>query len=586
MVSLQTGQTVLDTDGRTGVGLRYESEFLGDGVRSGVRSFEFSLPLTPLNGQALAYSGNEAAAGLRDGLPAALMVEDVRLEGRLYLIDVTDRYNVVFRSEVSTLPDVRLGTVGAFRDITLTVRAKTVVQGGDAIIAGGGFGWLQYANQGHTLGSADTGANVMEPAWSVGSVIKTACSELGLTFAESLETGEEGVDSLFVVVGKAAAQGDSHTATVSGSARGGWTVSGATWADLGLQEVGMRFKKGAFNANVSVKVMQALRPVKVVVPYQSPSAANPCVWFVQGEGYDVLCGNLDEPWGQVQAMKFEFSLNTGEYFAMVSQDNLTPGLFRHFWADYTSNVSMTLEVIEEGEGLAEGCTLALADNLPDMTLRELTDAAAAVLGRVAVYSSEGIALYSWQRYLQAVQLRDANGRVHRKMERLAHYIDGRARHNVAECTHKSTDGEREWFVRDEPCLNGVLEESAVLASVPFSEGGWIKGADGSKYIYIRNFQVPDGGEGKAGGEDTLCRWKAGTSYGSALHLQSLTDDGEGADLAAWSAEARTVGLTLRMTAGEFAGLGDLTCYRLSGRAYIVKTGSWSDGWATLILISL
>lgn len=575
---------LVDTDEGTELGLAYRSPlFSRDGI-SISRSFGLSVPDTPTNNRLFMMSESSEFPGVRTGAQCTINSGGVSLDGVVYLDRWSGgRYELLFMyGDLATDEDAFTrpikGNVFTGRTLTLTGKDETEPPGQMVPM----FGWYPYINgygQPGIVGNPPT----MFPTVNLGWLIEEAAAAIGYTVTMPVAPLRD--PHRFGLVLPTMEVYSDTAVRVTGSARSGWTlVSGAaTWADVGLTVTARRYKRGAFNANVTVYTFTAIRPVRVEY---DPTTA-------MGNTANVFCAAMGYDWMGGEAFGFgarQFDMDTGDWFTVVNQFDKHNGVFRDYWdgqTGYTTAVDVTFTV-KNREGTPNvGDTVSLDDNLPDMSLADLLQAACDLTA--CVFEVDGqqktITMYEEEELIDGVTAVDLDSCGVTGVKEIVRYIDGLARRNHVVCKSADYVAEEMRFRRDYPCDNDILPDEQELAVVPFNEGNW-RETGGMKLAVFDDVQLAaDGGVNYKGTLSVIYEsGQPGGGYG--LHVQTLSERGVGKDLAAASREAMSVRLTARVPFHKFAGLRGNSMATWRGRPWHVRSAVWQGGLVDFELVLL
>ena len=579
MVGIQIGDGLLDTDSGTRYSFLFNSQILSDGKAS--RSSAISVPATPRNNELLGWNRIVEAGGVRQSMRAALICNGLTVSCVLHLLRYSGgRYElaaVIPKVEGLNL-DIKLSEVGTFADDVLQVRKGTAAATSGEIPD---FGWYAYHNGNTNGGSVVNVPLTQAPVANMGYVIEKALAAAGGTI------GYEGMVSAWdlAMVLPSVNAVETHAIQMTGSGHGGWTLTGgvSAWADAGLIQVGEQYKCGWTHQNKTVFTLKAIRPVRVEL------AAGANVVACSNRGYTMLTPAATDVGYYPTDQAYTFELATGESFTFGTVAELTMAVSPVRWRSdaWEDTITMSFNVSEIGEQANEGQQLRLLDNLPDMTLRELLRAYMDITGQVwraGGPDNTTITMWDWEYLGSGVADGDLNGRKIAGVKVLERYIDGYARDNIYATKEQKDVREEARYVRHVHCVNDNLDEVREVSVIPFVSGDWLQLSNGDKQLWLADSES-DGDVVKVSGECAVGYCSAVQGVG-LLHLQTLTDKGlVGTAVDEWARFATSIQLELFMTLGDFLSLRGEQALLYGGRRWLCKTASWSDGTATLELIT-
>lgn len=586
MVDLIIKGTLMDTDSRTTVGLKFTGGIFRIADKEYTRSFDLSIPATKRNNEILELDELPEFDGVRTSAPAMISDGGVVLYGVVYLHSYSGgRYDLLFVQKTQREFLERPLTDVPFNE-SITVDQKTRPTGGHVPA----FGWYLYDNgtcDGNAVGSPVT----LYPSVNLGYLIQESAANAGYT-VYYLNGGSDYEDAAnYGIILPTMNTFSSAKVTVDGNARGGWTYvvsGGLTLADVGLSIVSRRYKKGLFGANVNVFTFTALRHIRVRGSANLVSGP----LYAQGEGRSENWLN----WQPSNAWVFgaiDIELNAGEWFTMVAPADINDGIFTDYIAllgGYETNIpTTTLEVLDDDGIAGEGETIYLRNNLPDMTLADLltaycnlTCSSWTVDDDTSTITVETFAHALSNAGTHTINLDSARVVSVDSVER---FLDGFAQHNRVVCKPAAYVTDEHKFARDYPCANDLLEDEAEYAVVPFNEGNYMIDGNGDRIAQFEDVTVGDNGEYQYKG--ILSMFFANLNGGAALHLQTINDEGGmGGEFAAFTNQAATVRVTVLMSLIEFAAFTPSTVCVWRGRDYIIRTATWGGGKCAMELVRL
>lgn len=579
MVGIQIGDSLLDTDSGTKYSFVLNSHILTDGKAS--RSSTISVPATPRNNELLGWDRIVEAGGVRQSMRAAIVCNGRTVSCVLHLLRYSGgRYElaaVIPEAEGLNL-DIKLSEVGAFADDVLQVRKGTAAATSGDIP---NFGWYSYHNGNTNGGSVVNVPLTQAPVASMGYVIEQALAAVGGTI------GYEGAVSAWdlALVLPSVNAVEAHEVQLTGSGHGGWTLTGgvSAWAAAGLTQVGRQYKCGWANHNKTVFVLQAIRPVRIEI------AAGANVVACTNQGFTFLTPAATDVGYYPTDQAYTFELATGESFTFgaVAELNMAVSPVRWRSDAWEDTITMSFNVTEIGEQANEGQQLRLVDNLPDMTLRELLRAYMDITGQVwraGGPDNATITMYDWEDLNSGITDRDLNGCKTAGLKSLGRYIDGYAQDNTYATKEQKDVRAEARYVRHVHCVNSNLDEVREVRGIPFVSGDWLQLSNGDKQLWLTDSES-DGDVVKVSGECAV-GYRSTVQGVGLLHLQTLLDRGlVGTAVDEWARFATSIQLEVFMPLGDFLSLRGEQALRYGGRRWLCKTGSWSDGAATLELIT-
>ena len=582
-----------DTDADTRIGLQWKSWLFARNGMETSRSFGFSLPDTPDNNKMFIIDRDPNFYGVRHAAKCEIVAGGVVLHGRAVLTSWGGgRYEILFMYGDLDLP----GNFGDSLHGHLFTGATFEFTGKDRAVTGQmlhDFGFYSYNNG--TAQTPDVGYQPgMFPTVNLGWLIEQAAANVGYSVAMPSNSIRD-PHRYGLVLPTMDVDKPLPALRVTGSARAGWSpVFPAGYSQLsefGLKVETRRYKRGYFPANVTVYVFVAIRPITI-----SYTGSLSLPWFfVSGQGDDLW--NWSDDGNNVpeasECASFERELAVGDWFAIVSSLDVHALPFFRPWCwdgqtGYTGAVDCTFTVKEAAGVVQAGQTVTLDDNMPDLSFTQLLQAACDLTDCILEVdgAAKTVTLHPSPDILNGWNWLDLDTAGVTEVKEVLRYIEGLSRHNYVRC--KSADYVREemMFRRDFPCDNDALDEEAEFSQIPFNEGNW-EVTDGVKVAQLEDVTVGANGDYAYKGVLTVI-YENTTLYGNgnALHVQTVNDEGLGAEMAEASREAVSVRLTARVPLRLFAALapGALAVWR--GRRWHVRTATWSDGLADLELLSL
>lgn len=358
--------------------------------------------------------------------------------------------------------------------------------------------------------------------------------------------------------------------------------SGNPLSSVGLSIVQKPYRRGVFNLKKYVSAFVATKPVKIKF------AGGQSVIVASGEGYDLRNG-----WnGQAGC---EFELQTGDWFTVVSDTDWGVHSGSSKWnggaaanPGYEGAVSASFSVYLNGDIPSDGNIINLAENLPDMSLKDYLNAYCNLI--CALWEVDETTNKIIIRPLDAAighlsQWLDLDNERIVSIGAVRRYIDGWSRRNLVRC--KTADGVPEWsrFIRDYPVSNDYLDEERQIAEIPFNEGEWMIGGGGRKELFCDNVTTNANGEVAYRGVLTVF-FENQYVVGGALHVQTVNDLGVGSAYGDFTRNANTVEVSVLLSLRRFMELDDSKAVTLRGATYVVESAQWGDGVAKLKLLSV
>jgi hypothetical protein len=429
------------------------------------------------------------------------------------------------------------------------------------------------------------------PVTNLGYLIKEAADAAGYT-VQYLNGGSiyENANNYGIILASMNTY-SSATVTVNGNGHGGWSTvvsGGQTLADIGLSIVARPFKKGLFNANITVYTFTALRHIRVRCDASWVSGP----LFTKGKGKRSAWLNWDAS-NAYQFSHVDIELNAGEWFTMVSPSDITDGIFTDYIdliGGYETNITTaTLEVLDDDGIAGDSETIYLRNNLPDMSLADLLTAYCNLTCSSWTIDddTDTIIVETFAHALSGAgtHIIDLDAARVVSVESVERFLDGFARHNRVVCKPASYVTDEYKFVRDYPCSNDILEDDAEYAVIPFNEGNYEIDGNGDLIAHFDDVTIGSNMEYQYNG--VLSMFFAHLSGGAALHLQTINEvGGMGAEFAAFTNQATTVKVTVMLPLLEFAKFTPSTVCTWRGRDYIIRTATWGDGKCVLELVRL
>ena len=568
----------VDTDKDTRLGLKFTGGIFRIADNEFTRSYGLSVPETDGNNKLFNHDGDPVMDGVRTVSECYIIAGGVIMSGDIYMQSYGGRrYELLFvERRGSALIDQPLSNVN-FRD-AITVIPKDVPS--ETTVPN--FGWYWYHNE--TSHYGEVGLPNIYPVTNLGYLIEEAADAAGYT-VQYLNGGSiyENANNYGIILASMKTY-SSATVTVNGNGHGGWSTvvsGGQTLADIGLSIVARRFKKGLFNANITVYTFTALRHIRVRCDNSNLRV------FMNGQGKSENWIN----WPEYQAIDIE--LNAGEYFTIVSYLDIYDGVFADYVnlsGGYTTNIpTTTLEVLDDDGIAGDGETIYLRNNLPDMSLADLLTAYCNLTCSSWTVDDETgrIIVETFAHALSGAgtHIIDLDAARVVSVESVERFLDGFARHNRVVCKPASYVTDAYKFVRDYPCSNDILEADAEYAVIPFNEGNYEIDGNGDLIAHFDDVTIGSNMEYQYKG--VLSIFFAHLSGGAALHLQTINEVGcMGAEFAAFTNQATTVKVTVLLPLPEFAKFTPSTVCTWRGRDYIIRTATWGDGKCVLELVRL
>lgn len=568
-----------DTDAQTTAAFAWRNSYIHETEGGNLRSVGLTVPATSKNNMLLNFNEAAAAYGSRARKRAWLGYGIAILEGWLYVTGYSDRrHELVF---VGGQRAVEFGVVPLWAfDDTLTYRDKAQLEDGDIP----SFGWYNYAN-GVNEGAVSDPLDIF-PVTNLGHLIEVMSEYLGY---EVYFPGGDLDAHRFGIILDRAFEAQTFNFEISGSGYGGWSVSGDTLADAGLQIVRQPAWKRGWDENVSVYAFVATAPIVVQLDNTD----------LPGGAQVVVCGQRGrEILNSWEGGAVSFELQTGQHFCFVSSEDSYTLFGSHIWKGglwpnpaYTTSIAAEFSGTLQGGAPVPGTVLRLSDLLSrEYTLTDYLRAYCNLICATWKIENESeIHFYPFDfDALCNVDNFDGDWSVCRLIEErgIRRYIDGWAQHNVVRFKSAPLVPDYARFVRDYPVVNDYLEEEHALAEIPFNDGEWVINEDGQKELYSEDVGKTDTGDTILRGVMTMFVANP-QGYGRALHVQTTTDEGIGADFAAFTAAATTLELRVSMPlVFLLQDINEFSCIRYKGRDWLVSEVRWQDGFADLFLLSV
>lgn len=615
MITIQIGNSVLDVDSSTKLSLTYDSGLYKSGSVQIGYSLGLSVPSTRINDNVFNLDRVPSVDGVRHGAAALVACDGMVIPGTIYLQRYSGgRYELLFLYGKLAKSKNSLFTVSLRGNLHTGMTIATT----DKLMAAdwcgrnsAPFAFVGYNNgvisNGRVFGSdvtTDMPANMptIFPAVNFGWLVETACVNAGFRVVLPEYSGVADMYEYAIILDSMKHVDSAGLVSVNatGSARAGWTlnVTAAQLADLGLTMATKRYKRGAFGANVTAYVFVATR--HVAIRYAAGSVqTNTHNVFCGGEGYDWLGA------APFSAAARDFELEAGEWFTVVEAADMHPGIFGDHWDltdGYTTAVNVTFEV-DDGDPQdypLAGETVSLDDNMPDVTLAQLLQTAAALTDSVFTIDDDGvIRFYTMADIYNEIRLGDPllisveelpilqRGEVLR-------YIDGFGKVTKVDCKSADYVTEEGKYRQSYPCDNDILDDEVTLYTIPFNEGNRVlTGTGDGQYWSFRGQDVELGTNNEPSYKGKLSLIMS-SSYccpsfpgGDVQHIQTAVDFGGVGDTSrANTREAVTVRVTVRLPLAVFLKLSPDKTATWEGMTYLVRTATWSDNWCDLELVSL
>lgn len=565
--------TIVDADAQTRASLSWDNPFWGGELKM-LHTLDLSVPATPANNAAFALDRQPAMPGIRHRMRGTLQVGGVVLKGGYYLLDYKDgRYNLLFEHGASS--GILTRPLGEWWQPSETI----VVKEGDRVEEGGilqDFGWLYYTN--NVFNGTITTPLTCFPAINLGWMLREACQAAGLTvtYPQGQYTN---ADNFALVLASMDSTSEARVDLSLWDAVAGGSVTvqgGGTLQSAGLQLVQRRYKRGAFNSNKEVYTFEATRGVTITFPVTTDC------WVVSGMGYEWR--QELNPWGE-RHHGCTFELAAGEWFTVVSDLDLVHGPFRDYWHGthgYETEVTCYFTV-KTSDGIAgNGSVINLADNLPDLSLCELLDGYAAMIGGWWTMDVETGAVEVMERSVAGW----SQDTLHRykvlRADAVRRYPDGWARHNLVECRSADYVEEASRYRLDYQVGNDGIEEERQLAELPWNEGN-MRTINGERVAVLRDVAIEANGTSWQGELSCIYMPTPGGGHINTIRL----DGGVGSDFKAITLDSVTIELTALMAFRDFETMTrQRTAWLWYGVAYVVKSATWSDGEVQLVLCSV
>lgn len=582
-IAITIGGVLVDTDDDTKLGLSFASGIFSDGGLEVSHSFGLSIPATAINNKVLDFSETPDFPGVRQSARCVINAGGVSLNGRVTLVSSTPRrYELLF-----VYGDLLLAGTDIFA-VPLSQIPQiqgTIVYGGREGQQGGtipNFGFYHYHNGsnqggGNTLTSQGTAG--MFPSCNFGWLLTQAAAFAG-GYTCNFPADPLRDPYKFGIVLPTMNTVTEHACRITGSARSGWTDTLANLNAAGLTIEARRYKRGAFNSNITVFVLKATR--KITIEYIYAGFSNTQNVFAGGMGYD---------FGDMPNFYFNdrsFELNAGDWFTVVNHFDIHHGIFHDYWdgsTGYTTAVDCTFTVKDDAGTVQAGDTLNLQDNLPDMTLAQICQAYCWMCDCMLSVNSttKELTFIPLSSILSGSAVVDFDTLPVVEVKEITRYIDGFSRHNLVRCKSAEYVCEEMRFERDYPCENDALDAERVLCEIPFNEGNWeIHG--GAKEAVFEDVTVGDNGDTQYNGQLSIFYEAPVGDW--ARHIQTINDEGVGVDTAAATLNSTEMRVTARVPFHVFAGLAPGDCATYNGRTWCIKTATWSEGLVDFELLYL
>lgn len=570
----------IDTDGSTRLGLKSTSGIFRVADNERTRSYSLSVPKTDLNNEIFNFNGDPVMEGVRTSAECVIMSGGVTLEGIVYLQSYGGRrFELLFVEKI--------GVAMLFEPIShLNYPDSILIDGKERPVSGAipDFGWYQYSNSAADGSEIGTPVN-QYPCTNLGYLIDVAASAAGYTVIyRNSGSIYENADNYGIVLDKMNTYSEA-VLRVNGSGHGGFTYTintGQTLNQIGLSVVARQFKKGLFQANITVYTFTAIRHIKVRCDHV---------------GFEVFSGGVGKPSDWLSdaddwTVPFEMEMDAGDYFTIISYADITSSLFAKYvnmTGGYETNIPQTDITVLDNDGIAaNGETIYLRDSLPELSLAELLKCYCDLTcsSWMVDDSTMEITVETYAHALanaggDMIMLDDSKIVSVGSVER---FLSGFQQHNYVRCKSASYVEEPYKFLRDYPCANEILEEESGYAEIPFNEGNWHIDNDDR----IADFEdVTIGTNGERQYKGVCSMFFANYNGGKALHLQTINDvGGMGMDFASMTRQAVTVKVSVVMSMLMFSRITPSTIARWHGRNYIVRTAEWSENVCQLELVRL
>ena len=584
-IAIMIDGRLVDTDSNTQLGLQFESNvFASKGIEV-AHSFGLSLPCTARNNVIMNLSELQDYPGVRQSAECVITAGGVALNGRVVLQEWSGgRYNLLYM--YGDLVGAKNGLFSAKINTYLNgLGDQKTLTGRDDLILGGpipNFGFYGYHNGAVATGNIFTAGGLagMFPSANLGYLIDSAAAACGYTCnypADPLRIAHK-----FGLVLPTMNHYQDRICRVTGTGRGGWTDVNGNLASAGLTIKARRYKRGAFNANVTVYTLTAQKHLTISYVYAN-SMTNTTNVFAGGQGYDFM-GVSDFYFSDR-----EFEMNAGDWFTIVNYFDKKDGVFKKYWNGqhgYETAVDCTFTVKDDAGEVQASDTLYLADNLPEMSLSELCQAYCGLCDLVMQINEahKEIDFIPMPTILQGMTVVDLDKVPVVEKKSIARYIDGFSRHNYVRCKPEDYVSEDMMFVRDYPCENEALDDDNDLIIVPFNEGNW-KISGGNKEAVFEDVEVGDNNSVSYKGVLSIYYEAAGVGD-YARHVQTINDEGVGVDTATATRNAVTCRVTAKIPFHVFARLTAGANALLNGREWLIRSATWSGDAADLELVDL
>lgn len=570
----------IDTDGSTRLGLKFTGGIFRVADNERTRSYSLSVPKTDLNNEIFNFDGDPVMEGVRTSAECVIMGGGVTLNGLVYLQSYGGRrFELLFVEKV--------GVAMLFESISHVYYPDSIlINGKDRPVSGSipKFGWYQYSNS--AADGLEIGTPVNQyPCTNLGYLIEEAALQAGYTVIyRNSGSIYEDAGNYGIILDKMNTYSEA-VLTVNGSGHGGFSYNintGQTLNQIGLSVVARQFKKGLFQANITVYTFTAIRHIKVRCDHLggvvfSGGVGKPSDWLSNADDWTV---------------PFEMEMDAGDYFTIISFMDITSSWYAKYVnmiGGYETNISQTDITVLDDDGIAAvGETIYLRESLPDLSLADLLKCYCDLTcsSWTVDDSAMKIIVETYEHALanaggDMIILDDAKIVSVGSVER---FLSGFQQHNYVRCKSASYVEEPYKFLRDYPCANEILEEEAEYTEIPFNEGNWhIHNND-----RIADFEdVTIGTNGARQYKGVCSMFFANFNGGQALHLQTINDVGNmGMEFAAMTRQAVTVKVSVVMSLFVFSKIKPSTFARWHGRDYIVRTAEWSENVCQLDLVRL
>lgn len=587
-IFIQMGDELLDVDADTSIGFEFQNHYLDFSRDSGVRTYDLDVPSTRKNDRLFSFHELANMPGLRRSVSATVGVGGILLYGRMYVDEWSGgRYSLLFVTGVdedfSRIPDG-----GLFNDSL--IYDKSQIRHGGPIP---NFGLYDYENP------TTQGIQYLYPTANLGYIIDTISANLGYSVIYLSGNHLQNAHSFGLVLDKMdvkqtiAINARGH-ASLSDSPTNPWTVTvqpGFSLADAGLMVSQKTYRRGDFDVEFQAQVFKALRDVSVTVP------GGQTVIIAQGDGNHILGSGTPV---EIAAEGHTFDLEAGDWFTFGRPSEMHQAPFtanrwnwnllenpRAFCVDINVNFSTTREV---SQFPSVGDIVNLGQNLPELSLTDY-------LNNFCLLTCQIWRFNETTRKIEVFPLDDAirnswetatmEGLRMSSVDSVKKYIDGWARNNYVRCKSADYVNESSRFVRNYEQFNDIPEDARDIGTVAWNEGNYDNDPNtGEPIVFLDDVVLEQGGG--VSGKGRLSIIVENSPAQRARHVEVLNREGIGEAFRGFVHRSSSVKVSLILRGLEFLNLSgtDGRVITWGGKRWIIREANWSNGVASVTLLSL